>query len=309
MNASQWRKSKASFQVKTELVELTKGNIEIARISNCENATPLLFFHGWPSSLCQAYTSKAVAEQQQFELISVNRPGIGKSTPYANFQMSDWPQFMAELLDQLEMEKAAVLGVSGGGPYALACGALRPESFPQISIVCSAPPMAGRYKNWRKEIAFSYQILAKVVEKSPRALAKLAEVLAPFAAYRPPCGLLQLGAKALCASDQNVIQNLKLYDYSFGSFQQAVTTGRRHVIEEGVRYIHPWGFDLEEVQVPVTVWHGKHDKNFHWKLAKRVAEALPQGRLELHEDQGHYSIPMDLGSEIFADLRRRWDSM
>jgi pimeloyl-ACP methyl ester carboxylesterase len=67
-------------------------------------------------------------------------------------------------------------------------------------------------------------------------------------------------------------------------------------------YAEPWGFPLEEVRVPVQLWHGKKDRTFSFRLAEEIAVRLPHCQLHLVEDAGHYSLPIRHTHEILADL-------
>jgi pimeloyl-ACP methyl ester carboxylesterase len=67
-------------------------------------------------------------------------------------------------------------------------------------------------------------------------------------------------------------------------------------------YATPWGFQLEEVRVPVRLWHGKKDRTFSFHLAEQIAARLPNCELRLVEDAGHYSLPIRHTHEILEDL-------
>ena len=67
-------------------------------------------------------------------------------------------------------------------------------------------------------------------------------------------------------------------------------------------YATPWGFSLEDVRVPVTLWHGTKDRTFAPRLAQSVAERLPNCEFQLIEGAGHYSLPIRYIREILGDL-------
>ena len=48
-------------------------------------------------------------------------------------------------------------------------------------------------------------------------------------------------------------------------------------------YAQSWGFPLEEVRVPVRLWHGKQDRAFAVRLAEEIAARLPGLRVLHHE--------------------------
>ncbi len=81
----------------------------------------LFYFHGHPGARLEARFLAEQAEQAGVRLIGVDRPGMGLSTFKANRRLLDWPDDVVELADRLRLNRFAVVGFSGGGPYALAC--------------------------------------------------------------------------------------------------------------------------------------------------------------------------------------------
>ena len=67
-------------------------------------------------------------------------------------------------------------------------------------------------------------------------------------------------------------------------------------------YAQPWGFALEEVDVPVRLWHGKEDRAFSFRVAEEVAKRLPNCEARYIDGAGHYSLPICYMREILADL-------
>ena len=68
-------------------------------------------------------------------------------------------------------------------------------------------------------------------------------------------------------------------------------------------YAQPWGFPLEEIKVPVRLWHGKKDRSFHWQLAQSLGERFPVCARHMVEGEGHYSLPIRHMNAILADLK------
>ena len=67
-------------------------------------------------------------------------------------------------------------------------------------------------------------------------------------------------------------------------------------------YAQPWGFRLEEVRVPVRLWHGKQDRAFAVGLAEQIANRLPDCNAHYVEGAGHYSLPIRYTRQILQDL-------
>ena len=98
------------------------------RLSFAEYGTPrgdaIVWMHGTPGARRQIpLEARTYAEQTGLRIIGIDRPGIGSSTPYLYPDILDWTEDLALLLDALAVDEARIVGLSGGGPYALAAGA------------------------------------------------------------------------------------------------------------------------------------------------------------------------------------------
>lgn len=104
--------------------------------------SPLLYFHGFPMSRLEGWMTDKVARRQHIRVISVDRPGYGLSTFQPHRRITDWPADVQALASQLDISRFAVLGMSGGGPYALACAhSLPQEMLSAVGVMCGAPPV------------------------------------------------------------------------------------------------------------------------------------------------------------------------
>ena len=65
----------------------------------------------------------------------------------------------------------------------------------------------------------------------------------------------------------------------------------------------PWGFPLQEIQVPVTLWHGELDNSTPLGMAQAMAAAIPDATLRIIPGEGHL-IFLTRWHEIVSDLLR-----
>ena len=49
----------------------------------------------------------------------------------------------------------------------------------------------------------------------------------------------------------------------------------------------PWGFPLNEIKVPVHLWHGTVDNSTTVAMARYMAQKIPNGKLTICEGEGH----------------------
>jgi len=87
----------------------------------------LFFFHGAPMSRLHLVRLDGEFAARGLRVVSPDRPGYGKSSPQQNRTLADWPADVLALADALGIRRFAVAGHSSGGPYAVACAALRPD--------------------------------------------------------------------------------------------------------------------------------------------------------------------------------------
>lgn len=90
---------------------------------------PIIHCHGAPSSRVEGRVilNAAAAAELDVRVIVPDRPGMGRSDFQPGRRIVDWPNDVLELASALELETFAVLGSSGGAPYATACAVRIPD--------------------------------------------------------------------------------------------------------------------------------------------------------------------------------------
>ena len=74
-------------------------------------------------------------------------------------------------------------------------------------------------------------------------------------------------------------------------------------------YTSPWRFDLEEIKVPVCLWHGERDTIVPSAMARRNAAKIPRSRATFFPEDGHYSILFDRKKQILETLLETADEV
>jgi pimeloyl-ACP methyl ester carboxylesterase len=103
---------------------------------------PVLLAHRTAGSRLERHPDDAIARSLGARLIVPDRPGYGLSTFQRGRTLLEWPEDVVALADALGIERFALLGLGGGGPYALACACrigLRPMIYGESSRACRRP--------------------------------------------------------------------------------------------------------------------------------------------------------------------------
>ena len=102
---------------------------------------PVLCFHGYPGSRLDFRWLEQAAGNRGLKLIAVDRPGIGLSDPVEPRSLTDFGGDIEELMERLRLKRPVVMGVSGGGPYVLACLSRLGKKIRAGVVVCGLGPM------------------------------------------------------------------------------------------------------------------------------------------------------------------------
>lgn len=264
------------------------------------HGTPILFFHGWPASRLQGAGFSVEARELGARILAPDRPGIGLSSPQPGRRLLDWPPLVREMARQLGLTRFHVLGVSGGGPYALAAAWALPDLVQAASIVSGAPPLGPEVD--RRGLLPIYRALLTCYHRFPGLLATLFRVARPLATLQPPAWLWPLLLRAVPADDRGALRDPAVFSGSMACYREAWRGSGRGVFTDAEVYGQPWGFAPEEVTVPVRLWHGRADASFSWRLAEALARRLPHCQTHFLEGEGHFSLPIRHRRAILTDL-------
>ncbi len=261
---------------------------------------PVIFCHGWPSSRSMAQLTDAAARKLGVRIISPDRPGINGSTFRPNRTLAEWPKVMRRLATKLSLGRFRVLAVSGGAPYAYVSAWAMPERIVSTAVVSGVPPISELPNH--AGLLRLYRWMLAVHAKEPALARKLFSVARPFASFRPPIRLRPLLLKLLPPGDADVLRDSAAFESCFESARCAWRGSAAGVMADGEIYSQPWGFPLEEIRVPVHLWHGTKDRTFSYKYSEELSERLPNCRLNIVENAGHYSLPIRYMDRILAAL-------
>jgi pimeloyl-ACP methyl ester carboxylesterase len=292
--------SRIKVKAETRLVPLKRGGHLAYGEYGDAKGVPTFFFHGWPSSRTMAELTDTAARHLGVRIISPDRPGICESTFQMNRTLLDWPEVLETLANHLQIDRFHMLAISGGAPYAYVTGWQMPERVRAMAIVSGAPPIsdlsdhAGLLPLYRRMLALD--------RTHPRLLRALFYLVRPFAMFRLPFRYMRVLLNMLQPCDAEALSDSAAFDACFESQRRAWRGAGEGVLADAQIYARPWGFRLEEVKVPVRLWHGKQDRAFSFGVAEEVARRLPNCTARYVDNEGHYSLPIRHMSEILADL-------
>ena len=138
---------------------------------------PVFYFHGFPGSRLEAKLAERIALDTHVRFIGIDRPGYGLSSFKSGRTFVDWADDVSKLADAMGIDRFSILGVSGGGPYAVACACKISDRLDAVSIVCGMGPVD--VPGLVRDMPWMYRQGLRLTGRSPI----IAAVLYPFAAF------------------------------------------------------------------------------------------------------------------------------
>jgi pimeloyl-ACP methyl ester carboxylesterase len=260
---------------------------------------PVFFFHGFGTTRVVCPPDETAANLG-VRLIAVDRPGIGLSEPLPGRRLLAWPADVAEFADRLGVERFGIVGWSGGGPYALACGHALAERVTSVALVSAPAPLAGT-----RESGYLRRFDRNAVRAADRApwVIRLAMWHWGRGQRRDAERFFYESLEDMCEADQSVLADEALRDRMIANSTELYRQGGRGMYDEALVLARPWGFELESVAVPVQIWHGARDRVVPIAMPTHLAEALPAASLRVFPDQGHHLL-YPYWPQIVSELAR-----
>jgi pimeloyl-ACP methyl ester carboxylesterase len=285
-----------------DMVQLSDGAVVAFEEYGDPTGTPVLFCHGWPSSRTMGQLADQSARSLGVRIISPDRPGISGSSVHPDRKLSDWPGVVEQLVNELGLGEFRILAISGGAPYAYATAIAMPERVRAIAVVGGVIPF-GELKDFEGLLPL-YRWMLAFYRNRPQLLRRLFRLAQPFLALRAPIRLrpLLLRMLLLRPCDAASLRDDAAFEAVFESQRRAWRGSAEGVMIDAQIYAQPWGFAIEDVRVPVRLWHGIEDRAFAVRLAEEIANRFPNCKARFVPNEGHYSLPIRHMRDIVEDL-------
>ncbi len=266
------------------------------------DGVPVIYFHGTPSSRLQAVSGDDAAMRRGVRLIAVNRSGYGAS-PDASTSLSSVAEDTMALANVLGLHRFAVLGVSGGGPYALACGAFAPERVTAVGVAAGIGP-------WR---------LIDPPETNPQdraalELADAGDVQAALAALRESAAegfasMLELDDAAMMdefvrpvPERERAIFTAQMRVLWAADLREALTSYDGYA-RDNLAWGGDWDLDLAAVSSPTWLWYGDEDRLVPTDHGRWLHERIAHSSLVIRPGCGHGRAVFPFWDDMLTTLR------
>ena len=266
------------------------------------NGFPIFYFHGGNGSRLEARWFERQAKNAGLRIIATDRPGFGQSDPDPERTLTSWAKDIAELADHLALNRISVVGLSGGGPHALAVAHELGERVAACAVVSSlAPAGAGVPLSGVFPVV---RLLLWSARWFPSLNRFLLRQMQGF--YADPEEMRAQMASRLPEPDRKLLlERPEVLEIFAADAKEAHRQGLSADAQEWQLYVQDWGFNLADIRVPVNLWYGRYDVMVPVAMGTYLGEQIPGACLSVVEDGAHFSTVNNHFVAICIALRAR----
>jgi pimeloyl-ACP methyl ester carboxylesterase len=242
----------------------------------------VFWHHGTPNTGAPPEPLSAAAAERGIRWVSHDRPGYGGSTPHPGRDVASAAADVASIADALGIDRFAVMGHSGGGPHALACGAVLPGRVLAAVCMSGLAPFGAGGLDW-------------FAGMTPSGAAELRAAATGRAALEAHFASAEFDPEMFTPADHAALSGP--WSWILTVVNQALESDQGGMVDDDLAYVTPWGCDPGQVSTPILFVHGAQDRVVPSSHSEWLAGRCRSAELWLHPDEGHVSV---LSSSVMA---------
>lgn len=265
------------------------------------NGLAVFAFHGTPGSRFMFRLVDEPARRLGLRIIAPDRPGFGLSSFQENRTLADWPNDVRVLAQSLGLDRFAVAGISGGGPYVAATAALLPEQVAVAAIISPVGPLHAPEGPADLNAAqiVTFRLLPKV---TPAMLGAFSVGRLMF--MNASDTMYKMVMRRAGPADAHILLRPEVKRNLLAGVVEGFRQGVQGVVEELRIFSRPWNIPFDAIEAPVLLWQGTADNNVPVAASLRLAEIIPGCELRKIEGAGHYWI-FDHVEEVLLAIKQK----
>jgi pimeloyl-ACP methyl ester carboxylesterase len=240
-----------------------------------EGSLTVVWHHGTPNIGPPPEPLFSAAERLGIRWVGYDRPGYGGSTPVPSRNVASAALDVASVADALHVDRFAVMGHSGGGPHALACGALLSDRLLGVVSGSALAPYDAERLDWFAGMA-------------PAAAAELRAAAEGREAMEQYLETARFDPQVFTPEDHATLEGP--WSWLLSVVGPAMQGGTAGMMDDDLAYVAPWGFEPGQVAAPVLLLHGGRDRIVPSSHGDWLSSHIPKAELWIRPHDGHVSV-------------------
>jgi pimeloyl-ACP methyl ester carboxylesterase len=273
----------------SNIIKTAKGCIEWS--ASGMGGPHLVGIHGGPGGYDQIHAVYPDMYNKGFRILAWSRPGYLRTPLTVGETFREQADALAMLMDALEIETAAILAFSAGGPVALEFALHHPD---RIWALILESAVSRRYAinphNLELQLQFSKLMFNNPVIWITNLLAKHKSSYVFKSLIKTESSLSQKEVEALLL---NIMDNPKKIEIIKGLVKSMSPASLRKAgLDNDLKQLeHPIDLPLDRITTPTLIIHGTHDFDVSFYHAWYAAKSIPKAEL-FPVEEGFHIIPL-----------------
>jgi pimeloyl-ACP methyl ester carboxylesterase len=278
----------------SRVLDLGQGRKICCAEFGAHDGFPVIALHGTPGSRLKYAAADATAASLGLRLISPDRWGYGGSDTHPKPSLSEYARDMRALADLLGLDRFALIGISGGGPYALAAAARLGSRITRLALVAPVGPIS---ETPRHEMRPFHRFCFRILPRIPGGTRLV------FRAYRrllqvAPGSAISVATFRTARADIELAAMGDVQTRLAATFREGLRHGAGGPVTDLKLFSRAWDVRLGDINAPTRLWLGSDDRNVPHAAVRRLVAEIPGAQLTLLEGQGHLWILRNYGEML-----------
>jgi pimeloyl-ACP methyl ester carboxylesterase len=249
------------------------------------HGVPVVYLHGVPGSRLRRPLDPNLWTRLGIHAITYDRPGYGASSRQPGRSVADCVDDVTAIADDAGAESFCVLGISGGGPHALAVAHYRPRRVRAAGLFLPFAPIVD------DELAALVPTNREAHERARRGgLEALAEQIGPLREQLLSDPAAQLRAMVTGVSASVDVDGIAAaVARSASAIADGIRPGPGGWIDDAYALQLCWGFTPSPTGCPVAVWFVEDDAATPASAVRRLAASVQAQHVVAWPEGGHLS--------------------
>jgi pimeloyl-ACP methyl ester carboxylesterase len=273
-----------------QMFALADGRRLMYRVFGAARGRPLLALHGTPGSRFMFAMADRTAAELGFRLIAPDRWGYGGSDAHPRPSLAGWAHDIRELADGIGLSRLSVVGISGGGPFAVAVAALLADRVDSLALAVPVGPMSER--EVRQPLGIIHHLMFRWAGSRPPIIRTV------FLAFRSalerwPERTVPLVALGGPRVDRDLVRSPDVREHLRVTFKSGLASGVEGAVIDMQLFASPWQLPLDRINARTHIWVGLKDRLVPLTAARRLCQQIRHAEMTELESEGHFWIARD----------------
>ena len=247
---------------------LNINDIEICIDDTEQGENPLLLIHGLTGNRTTMYPIRDMFKDD-YRVITIDTRGHGESTRPKEYTIDDHAKDIHEIIKELNLEKADVLGYSMGSYIALRAAEVKSDDINNLVLVCTKPN--GKTSS-----------VARLLKEADLDITQVTQ--------EEMMGVIMKASLAPDSYEKVVSGELNIEGFLNGDGSQEELNEEEKAAEDASLANFDNSKDYDKVTCKTLVIGGEYDGINPPELGREVADGIPDAKFELIENAGHLAV-------------------